>query len=51
MLSYLLSLGFSIEIQIKFQIQTKSNMCTIQRIFGAQHDATFHDSYCFHKIK
>jgi hypothetical protein len=27
MLIYLFSLGFSIQIQIKFQIQTKSNMC------------------------
>jgi hypothetical protein len=26
-LFYLFSLGFSIQIQIKFQIQTKSNMC------------------------
>jgi hypothetical protein len=27
MLFYLFSLGFSIQIQIKFQIQNKSNMC------------------------
>jgi hypothetical protein len=27
LLFYLFSLGFSIQIQIKFQIQTKSNMC------------------------
>jgi hypothetical protein len=27
MLFYLFSLGFSIQVQIKFQIQTKSNMC------------------------
>ena len=29
----------------------RSTCTTIQRIFGAQHDATFHDSYCFDKIK
>jgi hypothetical protein len=28
---YLFSLGFSIQIQIKFQIQTKSNMCNISK--------------------
>jgi hypothetical protein len=27
LLFYLFSLGFSIQIQIKFQIQTKSNIC------------------------
>jgi hypothetical protein len=30
-LFYLFSLGFSIQIQIKFQIQTKSNMCNISK--------------------
>jgi hypothetical protein len=30
-LFYLYSLGFSIQIQIKFQIQTKSNMCNISK--------------------
>jgi hypothetical protein len=30
-LFYLFSLGFSIRIQIKFQIQTKSNMCNISK--------------------
>jgi hypothetical protein len=30
-LFYLFSLGVSIQIQIKFQIQTKSNMCNISK--------------------
>jgi hypothetical protein len=49
-LFYLFSLGFSIQIQIKFQIQTKSNMCNISKNIYAQYDATFHDSYVLDKI-
>jgi hypothetical protein len=42
------SLGFSIQIQTKFQIQIK-HVQSIQRVFWAQHDATIHDYISFDK--
>jgi hypothetical protein len=38
-----LSLGFSIQIQIKFQIQTNSNMCNNSKNIQTRHDATCND--------
>jgi hypothetical protein len=44
-------LGFQFKLKLSFKFKLNQTCATIQRIFGAQHDATFHDSYGFDKIK
>jgi hypothetical protein len=51
LLFHFFSLGFSIQIQIKFQIQTNSNMCNNSKNIQTQHDATCHNPKCFDKNK
>jgi hypothetical protein len=43
-------LGFQFKFKPSFKFKLNQTCATIQRIFEAQHDATFHDSYCFDKI-
>ena len=48
---FIFSRVFQFKFKSSFKFKTNQTCATIQRIFGVQHDATFHDSYVLSKIK
>jgi hypothetical protein len=48
---FIFSRVFQFKFKSSFKFKPNQTCATIQRIFRAQHDATFHDSYILDKIK
>jgi hypothetical protein len=48
---FIFSRFFEFKFKSSFKFKPNQTCETIQRIFGAQHDSTFHDSYVLDKIK